>query len=535
MEPMEPNNEQLPAVCPVFSGGEQLGRYEIVKLIAQGGMGDVYLAKDTTLDRSVALKCLSRKLTIDRHFVERFRREAKATAAVVHTNVVPIHELGEEDGQHYFTMEYVPGDTLAHLIKREGQLPPIDSLKIIRQAARGLSAAADSGLIHRDVKPSNILINERGTVKLTDFGLARAVEDCSRITHSDMIVGTPHYVSPEQARGDEKIDHRADIYSLGITLYHALSGTLPFNATSPMGIMLRHVNDPLPPLNELMPKLPKAVVHLVHRMVEKSADHRFQTYEELIEAIDGSISVVDDKAVVTSGKQKDFKNHFHPTMPIPTPLKECPKVEDSPLDLDSTQKRPTKKEPDLDSTQKRQLAQLHTSYEDLGGLVGTAWAVYTNPRYAYKKLALGPLRWQPPIMIGLFMAIVGYLFIPLTHVTNVPLWRAGYIVFLLTDLLFILPVYVLATPKEFPHSRLLAAVHLILISWTAQVWFTGGWLFIFAFPTPWIAYRGLKNFLGLEGGKLMAVWLICLMLFTVRVTVAVMAAGPLSQAIAPYF
>ena len=527
---MEPTNEQLPAIDPVFSGGERLGRYEIVKLIAQGGMGDVYLAQDKTLDRHVALKCLSRKLTIDRHFVDRFRREAKATAAVVHTNVVPIHELGEENGQHYFTMEYVPGDTLADFIKREGQLPPIDALKIIRQAARGLGAAADSGLIHRDVKPSNILINERGTVKLTDFGLARAVEDCSRITHSDMIVGTPHYVSPEQARGDENIDHRADIYSLGITLYHALSGTLPFNATSPMGIMLRHVNDPLPPLNDVLPKLPKAVVNLVHRMVEKSAEHRFQTYEELIEAIDAALTVVDDKAVVTSGKQKDFKNHFHATMPIPTPH-----LEERAVDLNATQKRPTKKSDDIDATQKRQLAHLHTSYEDLGGLVGTAWAIYTNSRLAYKKLAIGPLRWQPPIMIGLFMAILGYLFIPLTHQTNVPLWRAGYIVFLLTDLLFILPVYVLATPKEFPHSRLLAAAHLVLISWTAQVWFTGGWLFIFAFPTPWIAYRGLKNFLGLRGGKLMGIWLLCLLLFTVRVTVAVFAAGPLSSTIASHF
>jgi len=531
-----------PAVEPLLKVNDTLGRYRIKALIAQGGMGDIYLAVDLTLDRDVALKCLSRKLTIDLHFVERFRREAKATAAVVHTNVVPIHELGEENGLHYFSMEYVPGETLGDLIAREGKLAPAAALPLIRQAALGLAAAAARGLIHRDVKPSNILISPQGVVKLTDFGLVRALEDCSRITHSDMIVGTPHYVSPEQARGDAHIDHRADIYSLGITLYHTLSGTLPFHATTPMGIMLRHVNDPLPPLNAAVPSLPAVVVNLVHRMVEKDPCHRFAGYDELVDAIDAAITVLGKTAPSTDDgaeakappRAKSFDEHFHPTMPLKTAQTDDDARPARPSPASGAARRKTGGE-DLDATKKRVLEPLRTPYDDLGGLIGTAWNTYAHSTHAYDVLARGPLRWGPPLVIGAVMALVGYVVAPVAHPTRPDVWQAGYLVFLLTDLIIILPLYAFAKPAECPHGRWLAAAHLVLLSWTAQVWFVAGKAFILAWLTPWIAYRGLKHLLGLEGGRLMAVWLACLILFTLRCAIAFAAAGPVAAALASSF
>ena len=281
---------------PMFTAGETLGQYTIIELIAQGGMGDIYLANDPTLDRLVAIKCLCMKLACDRSFIERFYREAKATAAVVHNNVVAIHDLSKEGDIPYFVMEYIEGETLSQRIKRLSRLSPIEALPIIKQAALGLEAAQENGLIHRDVKPSNIIINTRGIAKLTDFGLVMSLNEPSRITHSDMILGSPHYISPEQARGEEKIDFRSDIYSLGISLYHALAGKLPFSASTPMGIMLRHVNDPLPPLDKTAVSIDPIVVDLVHKMVEKQREDRFQSYKELITAINFTLGTCDNRA-----------------------------------------------------------------------------------------------------------------------------------------------------------------------------------------------------------------------------------------------
>jgi serine/threonine protein kinase len=198
-------------------------------------MGEVYLGHDDGLNRDVALKVMSRKLTDDPNFVARFKREAQAAASVSHANLVQIHELNETKGFHFFAMEYVEGDTIEELLEKEGYLPTAKALEYMEQAAKGLRAAAKKELIHRDIKPSNIMVNGDGLVKVTDFGLAKALQDGSNLTKTDVILGTPHYVSPEQARGERTVDFRSDMYSLGVTLFEALTGQLPFDATTPNG------------------------------------------------------------------------------------------------------------------------------------------------------------------------------------------------------------------------------------------------------------------------------------------------------------
>ena len=506
----------MKSASPLFKAGERLGRYTIVEPIARGGMGVVYLAQDYSLERRVAIKCLSKKLTDDEHFVQRFRREARATAAISHNNVVAIHELGEEEGLHFFVMEYFSGETLADLIKSTGRLRPSRVLKIIRQGAKGLKAAADQRLIHRDVKPSNILIDSKDRVKLTDFGLVRALESSKIITHSDVIMGTPHYVSPEQARGEKLIDHRSDMYSLGVSAYHALSGELPFDAATPMGVMLRHVNDPLPRLSEVCPDLPPVVTNLIHRMLEKDPNNRHQSYSELIEAIEAAMSLSSDNELHISGK-KSFKEHFHPTLPLSTPNKKKREGED------------------LVSTRKKDLSQGTDPKSKLKGVFSIAWRVYLHPKESYKTLSKCKLRWREAIVIGAVMMVIGALFIPLTHSAQdeasqaalIYWWYCFYFIFLLSDFLFVWPLYYSLCPKDGENPPSLCATHLILLSWTAQVWFCAGKIMILAFPTPWIAYQGLKRILELRGGRLIFAWLSCLFLFSLGLITAFLLAQPL--------
>jgi serine/threonine protein kinase len=210
----------------------QLGDYKIIRPVAKGGMGEVYEATQLRLGRSVALKILNRNLAMDEQFLQRFEREAKAAAALNHPNVVHVYDFAKEDGQAYLVMEFIEGQDLAKIVSQAGKMPLKDGLKIVTDVASALQEAHSKGIIHRDIKPANILLTSKGVVKVSDLGLARRLDDDSDLTATGAGIGTPHFMSPEQARDAHHVDHRADIYSLGITLLYLLTGKRPYEGKS---------------------------------------------------------------------------------------------------------------------------------------------------------------------------------------------------------------------------------------------------------------------------------------------------------------
>jgi serine/threonine-protein kinase len=263
--------------------GRSLGGFRILRKLGQGGMAVVYKAHEESLNRVVALKVIAQHLAEQPQFIERFRREAQAAAQLSHPNIVQIYAIGEDQGVHYFSMEYVKGRSLADLVEQEGFLTSGRALPIIEQAAEALAVAHDAGIVHRDIKPANIMIDEAGRVRVADFGIAQ-MATATRMTQSGMLVGTPEYISPEQCRG-EKLDGRSDIYALGVTLYQMLSGRTPFDADTPAALVLQIVEGRRPELGALNPTVPAAVQRLVEKMMSTDRSQRFQSAEDLIHAI----------------------------------------------------------------------------------------------------------------------------------------------------------------------------------------------------------------------------------------------------------
>ena len=260
-------------------------RYRIVKPLGSGGMADVYLAHDDVLDRDVALKVMSARYASDEEFVERFKREAQSAAALSHPNIVSIFDRGEaEDGTYYIAMEYLPGGTLKDRILKRGALPPRTAAAVALQIAEALCAAHERDVVHRDIKPHNILITGTGDVKVTDFGIARAASS-STMTRTGHILGTAHYISPEQAMG-EPVGPASDLYSLGIVLYEMLTGELPFDADTPLGIAMKHVNGHLRPPQTVNPTVPDGINAVTVRLLSKHPEDRYASDAELIEDLE---------------------------------------------------------------------------------------------------------------------------------------------------------------------------------------------------------------------------------------------------------
>ncbi len=260
-------------------------RYRLVKPLGSGGMADVYLAHDGILDRDVALKVMSTRYADDDEFVERFRREAQSAAALSHPNIVSIFDRGEaEDGTYYIAMEYLPGGTLKDRILKRGPLPPRTAAAVALQIAEALRVAHDRGVVHRDIKPHNILITGAGDVKVTDFGIARAASS-STMTRTGSILGTAHYISPEQAMG-EPVGPASDLYSLGIVLYEMLTGELPYDADTPLGIAMKHVNGRLRTPKDVNPAVPDGINAITIRLLAKDPDDRYADDAELIEDLE---------------------------------------------------------------------------------------------------------------------------------------------------------------------------------------------------------------------------------------------------------
>src|SRR3712207_4527443 len=260
-------------------------RYRLVRPLGSGGMADVYLAHDSILDRDVALKVMSTRYASDDEFVERFKREAQSAAALSHANIVSIFDRGEsEDGTYYIAMEYLPGGTLKDKIMSRGALPPRTAAAVALQIAEALCAAHERGVIHRDIKPHNILITESGDVKGTDFGIARAASS-STMTRTGSILGTAHYISPEQAMG-EPVEPASDLYSLGVVLYEMRTGELPFDAETPLGIAMKHVSGHLRPPKEVNPQVPEGINAITVRLLAKDPLDRYANDAELIEDLE---------------------------------------------------------------------------------------------------------------------------------------------------------------------------------------------------------------------------------------------------------
>ena len=269
--------------------GRTLGTYQIQREIGRGGMGVVYLAHEQSLQRAVAAKVLAPHLAQDEAYVARFVREARAVAQLDHPNIVTVHSVGEQDGLYYIAMQYVKGRSLAQLIREKGPLDWRRALDITRQAAEALAEAHKQGIIHRDIKPDNIMVDETGRVRVMDFGLARAMAASTKLTADGAQLGTPMYMSPEQINGDP-VDTRTDIYSLGVTLFEMLTGRPPFQADTPMALMFQITQKPLPNVRQLNMAVPEVVTAVVTGMTAQQAGQRYPSAQVLSEHLDSVLS-----------------------------------------------------------------------------------------------------------------------------------------------------------------------------------------------------------------------------------------------------
>ena len=269
------------------------GRYRVTRKLGAGGMADVYLAEDEELGRRVAIKILNERHANDDSFVERFRREAKNAAGLSHPNIVSIYDRGEAEGTYYIAMEYLDGRTLKELLIARGPMPIADAIHYTRQILNALRFAHKKGVVHRDIKPHNVMVDGDGRLKVTDFGIARA--GASQMTEAGAIVGTAQYLSPEQARG-AAVDQRSDLYSIGVVLYEMLTGNVPFTGESPVEIAMKHLSDTPRPPSSIRPEIPPDLDMVVLRALAKNPDDRFQTAEEM----DAELAHIADGGSVTA-------------------------------------------------------------------------------------------------------------------------------------------------------------------------------------------------------------------------------------------
>jgi serine/threonine-protein kinase len=268
------------------AGARMIGRYRVVKQIGRGGMGEVLKAVDTATDRTVAIKLIDAEAAREPDALRRFEREAKSAMALDHPRIAQIYAQEKDaSGRPFLVMEYVDGKPLDRFLKENPEAPFSQLVDIVLQVAQGLDAAHRRSIIHRDIKPSNILITPAGGVKIIDFGLAKSLWDESSITATDMVVGTPRYISPEQGMG-RGVDHRSDIYSLGATFYELVTRQSPFDGDTPLAIMMKHINSPLTPPYMINPHVPADINRIICKMMAKDPGERYQNYDELISELE---------------------------------------------------------------------------------------------------------------------------------------------------------------------------------------------------------------------------------------------------------
>jgi hypothetical protein len=284
-------------------------RYELEELVGTGGMSSVYRAHDRLLERHVALKVLHEQYTVDGDYVERFRREARSVAQLSHPSIVTVIDRGDHDGRQYIVFEYVDGENLKSLVEREGQLPEQEAVDLGLQIANALEFAHSHGLVHRDVKPQNVLLTE-GRAKVTDFGIARSLDVHGGLTQTGTVLGTSDYIAPEQARGG-RASVQTDVYSLGAVLYELLTGEVPFRGDNFVAVALRHINEPVPSVRTKRPDVSPRLDAAIRRAMAKDPRDRFETMEELAAELqacrleaEGTVSPTDATVVVAPPKRR---------------------------------------------------------------------------------------------------------------------------------------------------------------------------------------------------------------------------------------
>ncbi|MGA8218715.1 MAG: protein kinase [Solirubrobacterales bacterium] len=276
------------------------GRYRLESKLGSGGMSTVYLALDEVLDRPVAVKLLHREISEEADQLERFRREARAAARLSHPNLVGVIDAGEDDGRPYIVFEYIEGQTLKRCIQEKGGLPVDEAVAYAIEIGRGLTAAHARKLVHRDVKPQNVLIDPDGRAKVTDFGIARSLEQ-KGMTATGRVLGTTDYVSPEQAMGED-VDERSDVYSLGVVLYEMLTGDVPFQAETQVGVAMKHVNEPIPDVQAKRPEASAVVASVVDRATTKDPRDRYSTVAEMVRDLEQTLEMEAARRGGTSGE-----------------------------------------------------------------------------------------------------------------------------------------------------------------------------------------------------------------------------------------
>ena len=277
---------------------EKIGRYIVKSELGRGGMATVYRAHDPSVDREVAIKVLPREMLHDPQFRSRFEREIKMVAALEHPSIVPIYDVGDEDGQPYFVMRYMTGGSLSDAIEK-GKFSVQDTARIVEKIAKGLAYSHRKGIIHRDLKPDNILFDDNGDPFISDFGVAKLTESSGGLTGSG-VIGTPAYMSPEQAQGSE-IDGRSDVYGLGVIIYQMLSGQQPYSADTPMGVVVKHITEPVPEILNLIPTLPHEVDEVIKTAMAKDKVNRYSTTVDLAKALN----------MVAFGHEGNITNNTH--------------------------------------------------------------------------------------------------------------------------------------------------------------------------------------------------------------------------------
>jgi eukaryotic-like serine/threonine-protein kinase len=274
-----------------------LDRYELEELVGSGGMSSVYRAHDRLLDRTVALKVLHEHHLADPEYVERFRREARSVAVLSHPNIVTVIDRGEHDGRQFIVFEYVDGENLKRLIQNGRPVPVDTALQLAVQIAHGLSFAHRNGLVHRDVKPQNVLLNGDGRAKVTDFGIARSLDVKHGMTQTGTVLGTSDYIAPEQAQGKD-IGERTDVYSLGVVLYELLTGEVPFAGENFVAVAMQHINDPPPSVREKRPEVPPRVEAAVQRAMAKDPADRFESMADFGRELEACMSTTEGRTEV---------------------------------------------------------------------------------------------------------------------------------------------------------------------------------------------------------------------------------------------
>src|SRR5574344_1316720 len=265
----------------VIKGQKINDRYEILQTIGEGGMANVYLAKDSILGRNVAVKILRGDLASDEKFIKKFQREALSASSLSHPNIVEIYDVGEDDGNYFIVMEYIEGKNLKQLLKKRGNLTVHEVVDIMLQITSAMGVAHDSLIIHRDLKPQNILIKDDGEIKITDFGIAMAL-NATQLTQTNSAMGSVHYFPPEQANGKGST-LKSDVYSLGIMMFELLTGELPFRGDNAVEIALKHLRDPIPDIRDINPNIPQSVENIIIKSTAKNQKNRYNNANEMHE------------------------------------------------------------------------------------------------------------------------------------------------------------------------------------------------------------------------------------------------------------